>query len=86
METVLLVFYSLSVNFLKQAFCSLSVDLKTDKGENLLLGYQCMPILLSHLDTSSKGLLSGALDGLYQMTTESVTLGYIFILNKDITI
>ncbi|XP_065533893.1 coiled-coil domain-containing protein 138 isoform X1 [Lathamus discolor] len=59
------------VDYLAQAFDSLRTDLKTDEGKALFLEYQCVPIILSHLKVSSRGLLSIALDGLLQMTTES---------------
>ncbi|NWI84845.1 CC138 protein, partial [Pitta sordida] len=59
------------VDYLAQAFDSLHVDLKTDEGKALFLEYQCVPVILSHLKVSSRGLLSGALDGLLQMTMES---------------
>uniref|UniRef100_A0A8B9F8W8 Coiled-coil domain containing 138 n=1 Tax=Amazona collaria TaxID=241587 RepID=A0A8B9F8W8_9PSIT len=59
------------VDYLAQAFDSLRTDLKTDEGKALFLEYQCVPIILSHLKVSSRGLLSSALDGLLQMTTES---------------
>ncbi|NXR00817.1 CC138 protein, partial [Sagittarius serpentarius] len=59
------------VDYLAQAFDSLRVDLKTDEGKALFLEYQCVPVILSHLKLSSRGLLSSALDGLLQMTTES---------------
>ncbi|XP_010128697.1 PREDICTED: coiled-coil domain-containing protein 138, partial [Chlamydotis macqueenii] len=62
------------VDCLAQAFDSLRVDLKTDEGKALFLEYQCVPVILSHLKVSSRGLLSGALDGLLQMTTESGSL------------
>ncbi|XP_065506937.1 coiled-coil domain-containing protein 138 isoform X2 [Caloenas nicobarica] len=59
------------VDYLAQAFDSLRTDLKTDEGKALFLEYQCMPVILSHLKVSSRGLLSSALDGLLQMTMES---------------
>ncbi|XP_030333003.1 coiled-coil domain-containing protein 138 isoform X2 [Strigops habroptila] len=59
------------VDYLAQAFDSLRTDLKTDEGKALFLEYDCVPIILSHLKVSSRGLLSSALDGLLQMTTES---------------
>ncbi|XP_021254406.1 coiled-coil domain-containing protein 138-like [Numida meleagris] len=71
LSTMVVLKIETQVNYPEQAFRSLSVDLKTDEGKALLLGYQCVPILLSHLNAFSKGLLSGALDGLHQMTTES---------------
>ena len=52
--------------------------------KTFLLGCQCVSLLFSHLNISSKGLFSGAPDGFYQMSTESGTLGYSFILNRDI--
>ncbi|KFP97676.1 CC138 protein, partial [Haliaeetus albicilla] len=62
------------VDYLAQAFDSLRVDLKTDEGKALFLEYQCVPVILSHFKVSSRGLLSSALDGLLQMTTESGSL------------
>ncbi|NXW83784.1 CC138 protein, partial [Alopecoenas beccarii] len=59
------------VDYLAQAFDSLRTDLKTDEGKALFLEYQCLPVILSHLKVSSRGLLSSALDGLLQMTMES---------------
>ncbi|NXP27988.1 CC138 protein, partial [Scytalopus superciliaris] len=59
------------VDYLAQAFDSLRVDLKTDEGKALFLEYQCVPVVLSHLKVSCRGLLSSALDGLLQMTMES---------------
>ncbi|TFK09365.1 otogelin [Platysternon megacephalum] len=58
-------------DYLAQAFDSLCVDLKTDEGKALFLEYQSVPIILSHLRISSRGLLSNAIDGLLQMTMES---------------
>ncbi|NXI72759.1 CC138 protein, partial [Anseranas semipalmata] len=62
------------VDYLAQAFDSLCIDLKTDEGKALFLEYQCVPVILSHLKISSRGLLSSALDGLLQMTMESGSL------------
>ncbi|CAM9612545.1 unnamed protein product [Bubo scandiacus] len=62
------------VDYLAQAFDSLCIDLKKDEGKALFLEYQCMPVILSHLKVSSRGLLSSALDGLLQMTMESGSL------------
>ncbi|KAM9021451.1 coiled-coil domain-containing protein 138 isoform 2-T2 [Ara ararauna] len=59
------------MDYLAQAFDSLRTDLKTDEGKALFLEYQSVPIILSHLKVSNRGLLSSALDGLLQMTTES---------------
>ncbi|NXG29020.1 CC138 protein, partial [Dromaius novaehollandiae] len=61
-------------DYLAQAFDSLCIDLKTDEGKSLFLEYQCVPVILSHLKISSRGLLSSALDGLLQMTMESGSL------------
>ncbi|XP_038242747.1 coiled-coil domain-containing protein 138 isoform X4 [Dermochelys coriacea] len=58
-------------DYLAQAFDSLCVDLKTDEGKALFLEYQSVPVILSHLRISSRGLLSSAIDGLLQMTMES---------------
>ncbi|XP_010295126.1 PREDICTED: coiled-coil domain-containing protein 138, partial [Phaethon lepturus] len=62
------------VDYLAQAFDSLRIDLKTDEGKALFLEYQGVPVILSHLKAPSRGLLSSALDGLLQMTTESGSL------------
>ncbi|XP_036729341.1 coiled-coil domain-containing protein 138 isoform X6 [Balaenoptera musculus] len=56
---------------LAQAFDSLCLDLKADEGKNLFLECQAVPVVLSHLKVSSKGLLSSAIDSLLQMTVES---------------
>ncbi|XP_012593075.1 coiled-coil domain-containing protein 138 isoform X3 [Microcebus murinus] len=58
-------------DYLAQAFDSLCLDLKTDEGKTMFLGYQAVPVLLSHLKISSKGLLSNVIDSLLQMTVES---------------
>ncbi|NXN51489.1 CC138 protein, partial [Rynchops niger] len=62
------------VDYLAQAFDSLRIDLKTDEGKALFVEYQSVPVVLSHLKISSRGLLPSALDGLLQMTTESDSL------------
>uniref|UniRef100_A0A8C3DRY2 Coiled-coil domain containing 138 n=1 Tax=Corvus moneduloides TaxID=1196302 RepID=A0A8C3DRY2_CORMO len=62
------------VDYLAQAFDSLRIDLKTDEGKALFLEYQCVPVVLSHLKVSSRGLLSSALEGLLEMTMESGSL------------
>ena len=74
-EVLLPVLSYLSVDYLAQAFDSLHTDLKTDEGKALFLEYQCVPVILSHLKVSSRGLLSSALDGLLQMTMESGKFG-----------
>lgn len=61
----------LLADYLAQAFDSLCMDLKRDEGKALFLDYQAVPIILSHIRISSKGLLSNAIDSLLQMTTES---------------
>ncbi|XP_068419998.1 coiled-coil domain-containing protein 138 isoform X3 [Eschrichtius robustus] len=61
----------LSADLLAQAFDSLCLDLKADEGKNLFLECQAVPVVLSHLKVSSKGLLSSAIDSLLQMTVES---------------
>ncbi|XP_076991064.1 coiled-coil domain-containing protein 138 isoform X2 [Tamandua tetradactyla] len=58
-------------DYLAQAFDSLCVDLKTEEGKTLFLEYQAIPVVLSHLRISSKGLLSNVIDSLLQMTVES---------------
>ncbi|XP_062942621.1 coiled-coil domain-containing protein 138 isoform X1 [Cynocephalus volans] len=61
-------------DYLAQAFDSLCLDLKTDEGKALFLEYQAVPVILSHLRISSKGLLSNVIDSLLQMTVESKSL------------
>nr|XP_031547764.1 coiled-coil domain-containing protein 138 [Vicugna pacos] len=61
-------------DFLARAFDSLCVDLKTEEGKALFLEYQAVPVILSHLKVSSKGLLSSVIDSLLQMTVESRSL------------
>ncbi|XP_060040745.1 coiled-coil domain-containing protein 138-like, partial [Erinaceus europaeus] len=58
-------------DYLAQAFDSLCMDLKTDEGKILFLKYEAVPVVLSHLKISSKGLLSNVIDSLLQMTVES---------------
>ncbi|XP_047637241.1 coiled-coil domain-containing protein 138 isoform X7 [Phacochoerus africanus] len=60
-----------TADHLAQAFDSLCLDLKTDEGKILFLEYQAVPVILSHLKISSKGLLSNVIDSLLQMTVES---------------
>ncbi|XP_032118919.1 coiled-coil domain-containing protein 138 isoform X2 [Sapajus apella] len=61
-------------DYLAQAFDSLCLDLKTEEGKTLFLEYQAVPVILSHLRISSKGLLSNVTDSLLQMTVESKSL------------
>ncbi|XP_055001444.1 coiled-coil domain-containing protein 138 isoform X2 [Sorex araneus] len=61
-------------DYLAQAFDSLCLDLKTDEGKVLFLEYQAVPVIISHLRISSKGLLSNVIDSLLQMTVESKSL------------
>ncbi|XP_036113099.1 coiled-coil domain-containing protein 138 isoform X2 [Molossus molossus] len=61
-------------DYLAQAFDSLCLDLKTDEGKILFLEYQAVPVILSHLRISSKGLLPNVIDSLLQMTVESKSL------------
>ncbi|XP_059577028.1 coiled-coil domain-containing protein 138 isoform X4 [Alligator mississippiensis] len=65
------VFRGIITDYLAQAFDSLCMDLKTDEGKTIFLEYQSVPVILSHLKISSRGLLSNALDALLQMTMES---------------
>ncbi|MBN3274840.1 CC138 protein, partial [Polyodon spathula] len=58
-------------DYLAQAFYTLHKDLKSDEGKALFLEYQALPVVLNHLRTSSKGLLSAALDILLQMSMET---------------
>ncbi|XP_019467359.1 coiled-coil domain-containing protein 138-like [Meleagris gallopavo] len=75
LSTMVLLAIETRVNYLEQAFRSLTRDLRTGEGKTLFLRYQCVPILLRHLNASNKQQLSGALDGLHQMATESALLG-----------
>ncbi|XP_074048254.1 coiled-coil domain-containing protein 138 isoform X2 [Macrotis lagotis] len=59
------------VDYLAQAFDSLCLDLKIDEGKALFLEYQAVPVILSHLKITNKGLLSNVMDSLLQMTVES---------------
>ncbi|XP_004476970.1 coiled-coil domain-containing protein 138 isoform X3 [Dasypus novemcinctus] len=61
-------------DYLAQAFDSLCLDLKTDEGKALFLEFRAVPVVLSHLRISSKGLLSNVIDSLLQMTVESKSL------------
>ncbi|XP_064227698.1 coiled-coil domain-containing protein 138 isoform X4 [Aotus nancymaae] len=61
-------------DYLAQAFDSLCLDLKTEEGKTLFLEYQAVPVIISHLRISSKGLLSNVIDSLLQMTVESKSL------------
>lgn len=61
-------------DYLAQAFDSLCLDLKTDEGKILFLEYQAVPVILSHLRITSKGLLANVIDSLLQMTVESKAL------------
>ncbi|XP_070428037.1 coiled-coil domain-containing protein 138 isoform X2 [Equus przewalskii] len=61
-------------DYLAQAFDSLCLDLKTDEGKVLFLECQAVPVVLSHLRISSKGLLSNVIDSLLQMSVESKSL------------
>nr|KAF6443281.1 coiled-coil domain containing 138 [Molossus molossus] len=63
-----------AADYLAQAFDSLCLDLKTDEGKILFLEYQAVPVILSHLRISSKGLLPNVIDSLLQMTVESKSL------------
>ncbi|XP_041115915.1 coiled-coil domain-containing protein 138-like [Polyodon spathula] len=58
-------------DYLAQAFYTLHKDLKSDEGKALFLEYQALPVVLNHLRTSSKGLLSAALDIRLQMSMET---------------
>ncbi|XP_020820852.1 coiled-coil domain-containing protein 138 isoform X2 [Phascolarctos cinereus] len=59
------------VDYLAQTFDSLCLDLKIDEGKALFLEYQAVPVILSHLKITNKGLLSNVMDSLLQMTVES---------------
>nr|XP_020758098.1 coiled-coil domain-containing protein 138 isoform X1 [Odocoileus virginianus texanus] len=61
-------------DFLAQAFDSLCLDLQADEGKNLFLQLQAVPVVLSHLKLSSRGLLPSVMDSLLQMTVESSAL------------
>ncbi|XP_052504903.1 coiled-coil domain-containing protein 138 isoform X2 [Budorcas taxicolor] len=58
-------------DFLAQAFDSLCLDLQADEGKSLFLQLQALPVVLSHLKLSSRGLLPSVMDSLLQMTVES---------------
>ncbi|KAJ7319745.1 hypothetical protein JRQ81_019256 [Phrynocephalus forsythii] len=70
-STLIVIQTMTQADYLAQAFDSLCTDLKTDEGKALFLDYQAVPVILSHIRVSSKGLLSGAIDSLLQMTSES---------------
>ncbi|XP_053160765.1 coiled-coil domain-containing protein 138 isoform X2 [Hemicordylus capensis] len=70
-STLIIIKTVTQADYLAQAFDSLCMDLKGDEGKTLFLDYQALPIILSHIRMSSKGLLSNAIDSLLQMTTES---------------
>ncbi|XP_062831489.1 coiled-coil domain-containing protein 138 isoform X6 [Anolis carolinensis] len=70
-STLIIIKTVTQADYLAQAFDSLCIDLKTDEGKALFLDYEAVPIILSHIRISSKGLLSNAIDSLLQMTTES---------------
>nr|XP_028583831.1 coiled-coil domain-containing protein 138 isoform X3 [Podarcis muralis] len=70
-STLIIIKTVTQADYLAQAFDSLCVDLKTDEGKALFLDYQAVPIILSHIRISSKGVLSNAVDSLLQMTTQS---------------
>ncbi|XP_062983540.1 coiled-coil domain-containing protein 138 isoform X2 [Elgaria multicarinata webbii] len=70
-STLIIIKTVTQADYLAQAFDSLCIDLKTDEGKALFLDYQAVPIILSHIRISSKGLLSNAIDSLLQMTIES---------------
>uniref|UniRef100_A0A4X2KEH5 Coiled-coil domain containing 138 n=1 Tax=Vombatus ursinus TaxID=29139 RepID=A0A4X2KEH5_VOMUR len=59
------------VDYLAHTFDSLCLDLKIDEGKALFLEYQAVPVILSHLKITNKGLLSNVMDSLLQMTVES---------------
>ncbi|XP_052504901.1 coiled-coil domain-containing protein 138 isoform X1 [Budorcas taxicolor] len=61
-------------DFLAQAFDSLCLDLQADEGKSLFLQLQALPVVLSHLKLSSRGLLPSVMDSLLQMTVESSAL------------
>ncbi|XP_039187738.1 coiled-coil domain-containing protein 138 isoform X3 [Crotalus tigris] len=70
-STLIIIKVVTQADYLAQAFDSLCIDLKTEEGKVLFLDYQAVPIILTHLRMSRKGLLSNAIDSLLQMTTES---------------
>ncbi|XP_066476745.1 coiled-coil domain-containing protein 138 [Tiliqua scincoides] len=70
-STLIIIKTVTQADYLAQAFDSLCMDLKIDEGKELFLDYQAMPIILSHIRISNKGLLSNTFDCLLQMTTES---------------
>ncbi|XP_061482726.1 coiled-coil domain-containing protein 138 isoform X2 [Rhineura floridana] len=70
-STLIIIKTVTQADYLAQAFDSLCMDLKTDEGKALFLDYQAVPIILSHIRISSKGVLANAIDSLLQMTMES---------------
>ncbi|KAJ6667452.1 hypothetical protein lerEdw1_016573 [Lerista edwardsae] len=70
-STLIIIKTVTQADYLAQAFDSLCMDLKTDEGKELFLDYQAVPVILSHIRISSRGLLSNVIDSLLQMTTES---------------
>nr|XP_056717945.1 coiled-coil domain-containing protein 138 [Euleptes europaea] len=70
-STLIIIKTVTQADYLAQAFGTLCMDLKTDEGKALFLDCQAVPIILSYIKISSKGLLSNAIDSLLQMTTES---------------
>ncbi|XP_058042476.1 coiled-coil domain-containing protein 138 isoform X3 [Ahaetulla prasina] len=70
-STLIIIKVVTQADYLAQAFDSLCIDLKTEEGKVLFLDYQAVPIILTHLRISRKGILSNAIDSLLQMTTES---------------
>ncbi|XP_054830882.1 coiled-coil domain-containing protein 138 isoform X2 [Eublepharis macularius] len=69
--STLIIIKTVTQDYIAQAFDTLCLDLKTDEGKALFLDYQAVPVILSHIKISSRGLLSNAIDSLLQMTTES---------------
>ncbi|CAI9535501.1 unnamed protein product [Staurois parvus] len=59
------------VDHLAQALDSLCMDLKSDEGRLLFLEYQAVPIVVHLLHVTNRGLVSGVLDILLQLSMET---------------
>ncbi|KAM3935500.1 coiled-coil domain-containing protein 138 isoform 2-T2 [Leptodactylus fuscus] len=59
------------VDYLAQALDSLCMDLKSDEGRSLFLEYQAVPVVVDLLHVPNRGLISGILDILLQLSMET---------------
>ncbi|KAG8452026.1 hypothetical protein GDO86_003997 [Hymenochirus boettgeri] len=59
------------VDYLAQALDTLCMDLKSDEGRDLFLKYDAVEIVLKLLRQSNRGLLSGVLDIMLQLSMET---------------